>query len=448
MKRIATLGAAAFAVLVPAASAQHGPLFGHHDRGHAVFHGPDVTIVGFQLTGSQPIGPYDAYATLSSGERVDFDGIDVNLTADDGTVLAVLGSVPSYVYPSFVRVDAAETFALVGESLNGDIFKVDLGGAGMTTLANLGYNFDAVFEDAAHVLVSAAPCGFFCGSEIDRIDVTTGAKTLVAMLLGPSGPLARAASGDVYYSVQPPSYPPPDNTWSIIHWSHAQLTSGTVQTEASGTPFVTGLDGGSSLAFDAVYGHLFLTEAFYVGGGRLREFDASGQSVETVVTSDRYLSNLEFLYGPGPGSFQAFQPPNGVTLKFRSTDFSGAGDSNVLTDRPTRPIATMSGPGLTGPGQVTFQVTGAYPNATMLVLSSPIGSYDPMETAHDFHTFLFVTGMPINMLHHVATVPTNLGGIGTYTYMNPGDQQGTLVFQALIADSTGHFIGSSTAAFN
>jgi hypothetical protein len=448
MKRIATWSAAAFAVLASTTSAQHGHLFGHHDRGHSLARTPDVTIAGFQLTGSQPIGLYDAYATLSSGERVDFDGDDVNLTADDGTVLAQLGNVPEFVFPSFVRIDPTETFALVGESSNGDIFKVDLGGAGMSTLTNLGFNFDAVFEDAGHAFVSAAPCGFFCGSEIDRVDLVTGAQTKVATLVAPSGPLARASNGDIYYAVQPLAYPPPDDTWSIIRWTDAQLTSGTVQNEASATTFVAGLNGGSSIAIDAVYGHLFVAEAFFGGGGRLREFNTSGQSVETVISSDNYLSNLEFLYGSDAGSFQAFQPANGVTLKFRSTDFSGAGSSLIHTNRPVRPIATISGPGLTGPGSVTLEVTGGVPEGTIHFVSCPAGVYNPTESGHDLGNFLFVTGMPVGMIHHVATVPANLAGAGSYTLTNPGNQQGTLVFQALVADTPGHYIGSSTAVFN
>ena len=446
MKRILIAGAA-FAVLLSHASALQAHLAGHHDRGHAQDRATDVTIAGFEFGGQQPVGAFDAYATLSNGERVVFDGLDVDLVADDGTLLMNLGSTPQFVFASFVRIDPSETFALVGESSSGDIYKVDLSGAGMSPLGQLVNNFDAMFEDATHALVAAAPCGFFCGSEIDRIDTGSGATAVVATLGGPSGPLARAANGDVYYAVQPPTYPPADDQWSIIRWTHAQLTSGTVQTESTAVPFVVGLNGGSSMAFDAVYGHLFVAEAFFGGGGRLREFDASGNAVAVVVTSDEYLSNVELLYGGAPGSFQAFQPEGGVTMKFRSTDF-GNGTSSIITNHPKRPIATTSGPGLTGPGEVTLQVTGAQPGATMLVISCPIGSYNPTETAHDLHTFLFITGMPINMIHHVATVPTNLAGVGTYTYVNPGNRQGTLVFQALIADTAGHFIGASTAAFN
>jgi hypothetical protein len=446
MKRM-FLVSAALAVLVSQASALQAHQSGHHDRGHAQDRTTDITTSGFEFAGASTVGAFDAYATLSSGDRVVFDGMDIDLVADDGTILMNLASTPQFVFPSFVRIDPTETFALVGESSNGEIYKVDLSGAGISPLALLANNFDAMFEDATHVLVAAAPCGFFCGSEIDRVDAINATTTVVATLGGPSGPLARAANGDVYYAVQPPTYPPADGQWSIIRWTHAQLTSGTVQTEASAVPFVVGLNGGSSMAFDAVYGHLFVAEAFFGGGGRLREFDASGNSVGSVVTSDNYLSNVELLYGPGVGSFQAFQPADGVAMKFRSTDFF-AGTSSIITNRPERPIATTSGPGLTGPGEVTLEVTGAEPGSSMLVISCPIGSYNPTETAHDFHTFLFLTGMPINRIHHVATVPTNLAGVGTYTYVNPGNQQGTLVFQALIADHAGHFIGSSTAAFN
>lgn len=447
MKRFASLCAAVLGAFVSSTPAQHLHLPGYHGRGHTQERPADVTIPGFEFGGVRSIGPFDAYATLSNGTRVVFDGQDVDLLADDGTLLMNLGSTPGFVFTSFVRADPTETFALVGESSNGGIYKVSLSGGGMSLLANLGNNFDAVFEDATHAVVSAAPCGFFCGSEIDRLDVNSGALTRVASLVGPSGGLAKAQNGDIYYAIQPASYPPPPGEWGVVRWTQAQLTSGIVQTEATATTFVLGLDGGSSIAIDAVYGHLFVSEAFFSGGTRIVEFDTSGAPVATVIESDNYVSTLEILYGPGPGSLQAFQPANGATLKFRSTDFN-AFTARIFTLRPSRPVATTSGPGLTGPGLVTLEVTGARPLSTIHVVSSPIGSYNSIESAHDLGAFLFVTGMPIDGISHVATVPTNLAGTGTYTFNNPGGLEATLVFQALIADSPAHYIGSSTAAFN
>jgi hypothetical protein len=393
---------------------------------------------------------YDQYASLSDGTRVVFNGQDIDRVADDGTLLLHYGSTPTFVFTGFLRVDPSETFALIGESSNGDIFKITLSSPGISTLANVPFNFDAVFEDAGHVFVSAAPCSFGCGNAIVRLDVTNGATSICATVSGPSGPITKAPNGDVYYGLQDGGFPPPSGSGAVLVWTDAQLTSGIVQTEATATPFVTGLDAVSSLAIDAVYGHVFVADVsliFSTDVTHVREFDAFGDLVENVVESDNNVTNLELFYGPGPGSLQSFQPANGVTMKLRATNWS-ASTSRVLTLRPKRPVATTSGPGLTGPGLVTLKVTGAVPNSTVHVISSPVGNYNPTESAHDMGNYLFVSGMPLNMIHHVATVHTNTAGTGTYTYSNPGNQQGTLVFQALIADAPAHYTGSSTAAFN
>jgi hypothetical protein len=117
----------------------------------------DLVRPGFAFHSERAVGLFDAYATLPNGDRIVFDGSTVRREADDGTLIATLGSLPTPVFASFVLPDPTATFAIVGESSRGKLYRVDLAGGGMLLLADLDLNFDAKFQDPGHVLVSAAP---------------------------------------------------------------------------------------------------------------------------------------------------------------------------------------------------------------------------------------------------------------------------------------------------
>jgi hypothetical protein len=427
--RLAPFGLAVFGVLVPTTFAS--PV-------------QDTTVPGFTLGGSVPVGVYDACATLPDGDIVDFDGTTMQLLAPDGTLIRVLGTTSGSVFPSFVLPDPTSTYALIGESTSGGIYQADLGGAGAPLLAVVENNFDAVFEDAGHVLVSAARCMFGCGNRILRLDVSTGSTTLVARAQGPSGPLAIAANGDLYYGSIPTAFPPPPT--SILVWTQAQLSSGVVQDETTAATFVQGIVPASSMHFDPVYGHLFVAEPVFNGTSGLFEYDKHGALVSNVIQSADYLSGVELLRTSGAGSFQAFQP-DGVKLSYRGTNYNG-GTSAIRGLRTHRPFGSTSGPGLSGPGPVTFSVRNAHPNASMLVIVGSASTYDPNERTYDTGTYLLHTGLDLHHVRRLSFVPTDAIGTGTFTFQNPGGLEGTLVLQALVRDPSGVFVGASTAAFN
>jgi hypothetical protein len=311
-------------------------------------------------------------------------------------------------------------------------------------IADLDFAYDAVFEDAGHALLSAAPCGFNCGNEIYRLELATGGLVRIGSMTGPSGPLALATNGDLYYGSIPDPYPPPPSP--ILRWTHAQLVSGMLLDDANATIFVPGIPPASSMRVDPVYGHLFVASPVYQGTSEIREFDPSGQLVASVIQSPDTLGGVELLRTQGPGSFQAFQP-DGVKLLYRGTDYI-AGTSEIRTLRTRRPFGSTSGPGLSGPGSVTFRVRAAFPNASLLVLVGLMSSYNPIESTYDGGTYLFHTGMDINHIRRLTLVTTDANGDGSFTFYNPGGLQGTRVLQALIRDPSGAFVGSSTAAFN
>lgn len=410
-------------------------------------HATDTLAPGFHTDSTHPFGIYDTYATLASGDRVTFDGSVVALETDAGSPIGTLYVLPSSVFGSFLLVDPSQSYVLLGESSHGIIYRIDLHGAGGAPLTQLDFNYDAVFEDAQHVIVSAATVCFGCGNQIYRVDVSSGIATQIADVLGFSGPLDVASNGDLYYCTQDPNFPPAPGSSSIVRWTSAQTHAGQVLTDTDATVFVGNLDGGASMRFEHVFHHLFLCETPFSSADKILEFDTAGNRVDEIVTTTNTLSSLEFLYGGGAGSFQAFQPA-GVTLKYRSSDYS-LGTSDILTVRPRRAVASTSGPGLTGPGNVTFLVTGAYPGASYFILAGPAASYVPVETGYDLHSYLFFTGIPFNQIRRTGiNVTTDASGTGSFTYFNPGTLQGTRVLQALLRNPGGVFVGSSTAAFN
>ena len=403
----------------------------------------DTVFPGYAANGEHAVGVFDACATLPNLDRIRFDGSTIWREAEDGTFLQQLGSLQIPVFASFVVVDPTSTFALVGESSRGKIYRVDLGGGGMNVVTDLDFNFDARFEDAGHVLVSAAPCGFFCGNEIYRVALAGGATTLVASVSGPSGPIALAANGDLYYGVNTDV---PGVPGSIIRWSASQLASGALLTEASATTIAPAIDPASSLEIEPVFGHLFAAQPVFGGTSHVVEFAPNGQFLGTVIASPDYLSGIQFLRTQAPGSFGAFQPP-GVRLQYRATDYAG-GTSALRRVRTKRARAFTSGPGLTGPGPVTVTIEDAHPNASVVMLMGATALYDPIETSYDLGYFLFHTGMPIDAIRRLGPVPTDANGHATFVFQNPGGLEGTRVFQALLRGANAMLVGSSTEAFN
>ena len=198
------------------------------------------------------------------------------------------------------------------------------------------------------------------------------------------------------------------------------------------------------MKFDPVSGHLLVADSVFQGTSRILEYSAAGLPVGTLVESPQYLAGIETLRTPGTGSFGAFQP-RGVDLKYRWTDFFG-NTSEIRTLRSRRPRASMSGPGLSGPGAVTFHVADAYPSASLTVVVGLASTYDPSEPTYDFGTFLLHTGIDLAHARRLVTVATDANGDASFTFQNPGGLEGTRMFQGWIRDPNGILVGASSFA--
>lgn len=394
---------------------------------------------GFAQTASQPTpAAFASYATLSSGDRVVFDGLSIDLYDASGAYLMNLATLPGFVFNSFVEVDPSESFAIVGESSNGGLLRVALDGSGFTNLANLAYNFDAAFEDAGHILVSAATCGFNppCGNDIFRVDVNTGASVQVVFIAGSSGPLAVSDDGALFYATVDTTL---QNGTEILSWSSAQLSGGGLLGYSDATVHHAGLQTAYSMAIDPVFGNIFVAESVFAATSRILEIDvSSGALADVVVESSGFLSHVELIKGSSIGHFHAYQPDDGVFMHYNNGD--------IVSVRPQRPTATHQ---QVGP-LATLQVQGGKPNGAMMVLFAPQGQFDPNYITYQLNfNFLFHSSVPVFQQHRTPLlIPLDAAGTGTFQYYDPGQLAGTLVFQSLITDATGNFIGSSEAALN
>lgn len=408
----------------------------------------DTTGPGWGPDATQPLASADlVHDTLANGNRLVFDGQNVWIETDAGVPVQSLGGLPAMSFASFIEADPTQTFAVLGESTTGQIFRVNLGTGGPTFLASLLYAYDLVFEGTGNAIVSAADPSF-TSNNLVRIDLWSGATSVIANVSGPSGPIALSSAGDLYYATQPLVFPTPPGSVSIVRWTSTQIATGPFPLhESDASVFASGLDGGAALAFDPVFGNLFVSVPGTTGDSRIVEIDRTGAVVGTVATTPDTSGKIEVVDAPGAGACSAFQPA-GRALRYRATQYSfpAPSTSRIVTVSPRRPVLTSV---QNLDGTMTCTLTGGWPSASALVISGNVSQYSPTESSYDLVKHLFWTGMPFNAIRRAGiTFATDTTGTGSFTFQNPTNVQGLFVLQALVRDPAGVYRGTSTAAFN
>jgi len=417
----------------------------------------DSCAPGLALGLPRAVGAFDAYATLADGTRVVSDGLSVDHVDANGQLLLHLGAYPAYVFPSFVLLAPDESYALVGESSTGGIERFELSGAPQSTVGGIAYNYEALFEDAGHVLVSADTTGAF-QNQLVRLDLTNGSTTLVAQLSGPSGPLARRTrTGELFVGLVDLVQPNHD---AVLRFDASQLASGALLGVSDGALFASLLPNVAALRLDQRYDvpgldywRMYLAIAPFGAPSTIACFDTNGTRLADVASSPDSISNLELHAGGAPGSFAPFQPDAGESLGYRATMwcFPNCTSAELRTLVPQRPQAAIHGPGLGNPagGLVTLDFDGCVPNASMLLVLGPQGLYSPNEhTRVHPDGFLWHTGLAWTPLRRLVTLATDANGHANFSYTNPGSFNGTHAFQALVRDASGLFVGSSNCVLN
>lgn len=390
-------------------------------------------------------------ATLASGEIISWDGQVVLRSAPDGAPLQVLATFPAPMFASFVVVAPDESFAVIGETSFGDLFRVDLTAGGATFLVNLFFNFDAKFDAAGRLVVSAATGGWSTGNDLVRVDPASGATTLLAHVGGPSGPVALDPAGNLFYATQSDVFPALPGSTDVLLWPAPLLDGSPVLSEADAILFGNGFDGGSSLVFDPEIQALYMAEA-NVGTGTSRIVRVNGSPGSSPVllegTGGLWYSNLELDTAPGGALFFPYQPAFGGELRVNATDF--AAFDQRLSLRPRRPELTLQGPGLAGPGPFQVLFGGGEPHGHGLL------AFTTADHALAPEVPIFVGGgLPLFIgldLGHAWIVPAtyalDAAGAATAAFTNPGGLEGLLALQGLVLHSSLVPLGTTPVAFN
>lgn len=403
----------------------------------------DTPAQGYQL-GSQPCpAPFAATCTLPGGDIVTFDGLSVDRWSAAGAFIGNLATLPGFTFSSFVTPTPDGSAVVFGENSNGGIFLAQVDGSGSTPLVSLTFNYDATWLSNGDLLVSAATNGFGNGNDLVRVTLNPPGAVFLGHVDGPSGPLAANAAGDVYYATQVDAFPPPLGSTDVIRWNAATVAGGVLN---AGNAALIGadFDGASSLAVDPLAGDVYLAETnFGTSTYVIRRVGATPASSPILLDQGAsFLGELEFVSGAGLGTFAPWQPSDGVNLKYNR-------GANQFTIRPARPQLAISGPGTTGPGTVTFTVTGGVPDGIMLATACPTAFVQPGDSAFQLPTFLWVTPFTLAETRRASpSTPVLLdqNGSGTFQIFNSGGLSGAFGWQFLVGNGAAVLLGSTNVA--
>jgi hypothetical protein len=404
----------------------------------------DTPASGYSLASQPSPAPFAATCTLPGGDIVTFDGLSVDRWTAAGSFVSNLATLPGFTFSSFVIPTPDGSAVVFGENSNGGLFLAQADGSGYVPLVSLTFNYDAEWLPNGDLIVSAATGGFGAGNDLVIVDISPPGSTPVGHVNGPSGPIAVDAAGNLYYATQSDVFPAPPGSTDILRWDAAQVLAGGMD-NSNATVIGNAFDGGASLAIDPVGGEVYLAETnFGLAQYKLRRVGANPAASPIVVDLVAgYFGNLEFVDGgTSPGSFAAYQPVDGVHLKYNV-------GTDQVTVKPKRPALSISGPGTTGAGTVTFSVTGGVPNGIMLATACPTAFVQGGDSAIQLPTFLWVTPFTLSQTRRASpSTPVFLdaNGAGTFQIFNSGGLIGAFGWQFLVGDGAGVLLGSTNVA--
>ena len=400
---------------------------------------------GFVLESEADVPFGQTWSTLSDGSTIRWDGASITRYDVDHNLVQTYATFFNPVFPSFVRVDPTETYALVGESSNGSIGRLHLASGSYTALATLAFNYDLAWDvDPQFAWISAATGGFGAGNYLVRLDIQSGATEMIVHVAGPSGPVSVDEAGNLYYVTQFDGWPIPLGQADLLRWDDAELDAGLPLDEFDADLLLDGLDGSASMVHDAESGSLVLVNTNFSGSAfPILRVDLAGNVVDELATAPETLGNLEVFSSPGPQVLAGYQP-SGSILRYSWTDF-GLSLTRMADLGPLRPELEFVGPTSNVPGPATLTLTGAPANGFAVFTLARPSSLLPMELAADLGwgvpTFLATTQNDV--LRRSQPLLLDGNGSTSLNYNQPGNAFGGILFQALVYDATGAPVGTS-----
>ena len=224
----------------------------------------EVSFTGF-------VGGFDI---APNGDLIVLEDQALNEITPGGSFVRNLYTFESFVYGSFVRVDAAAGKVFFGESSNGWIRSVGLDGSSPTDVARVPLTYDFALNGLGQAFVVAGPATYLLGA---------GGPDQIVSASGASGPLGFDADGALYCGTA-------SSVWgeiggqAIVRWTAAQVAGAvgpTVLTVADGVKLLDDIDGPSGFALDP--SGLYFTSSVQYPGQVLRY---AGGAASVVTTAD------------------------------------------------------------------------------------------------------------------------------------------------------------------
>lgn len=318
-----------------------------------------------------------AVCLLGANDAVWFDG--QRLWRQQSNQPKAILQLPSPVFWSFtIRTDPGHV--LFGENSTGALWLVPLAGPVPTApLCTVPFNYDAALLSPGAVVVSMRPAGFSGGTDLLVIDLATAQRWVLASIPGPSGPVAIAANGDLFYATASSLFPTPPGLTSILRFPRATIDQAILDRRrlSAGDAIVvrSGLDAASDLCFDDDDDLLF---ADWMNNtiGELNDATGSSPSLGAPLAAYGALPGaamLQFAGAGGSGVFEPFQPARG-TLYVHETDYFST--SSIRALRAARPELTVP-PATPVPSGPFALLVGHAPANAFGLLAMAIGAAGP-----------------------------------------------------------------------
>lgn len=377
---------------------------------------------------------------LPNGNLALFDGTAIVEVDPTGAPVGTIHTPPGVVFGSFVAVAPSGTFLLFGESSNQTITKVPLDGSPTTLVTSVLFNYDLVFESDTVAYLTAAT-GVFGTTDIFRLDIPNGTLDQIALVDGPSGPLAFDAHGNLYFGEGSIQFPAPTGQQVVRRFSQAQVDNAIGVghlTTLDSQVFLTGFTNPADIVFDAD-GDLFVSDS---ADGFVRQFDRNGVLKDTVGQEAAFVAttNLALRGDAVVGRFDAFQPETAGTLAVLSTDFFSFNDVAFVT--PARPELSVT-PGSPIPdGPVNVQLAGGPHSGMALFLLSGAALVAP-ETHLTVEGASLFFGVDLAAPLLPILVPLDAQGTFAAGATNGPSDHGAIVLQVIAVDAAGAPVGTS-----
>ena len=380
---------------------------------------------------------------LPNGDLLVFDGTSiVELAPSDGSLVRTVWTPGTSLFGAFLRLSPDGASVYFGESSSGGIWQVDLASGLGQVVAQAYFPYDFAFDPKGRAFVSYAT-GFFNGSHVALVDLTSGALDDVFDSPDPSGPIAFDAAGDLFTATTDTSiYPPPPGSATVYRLAAADVEGAigpTVLTPANGAILGT-LDGASFMVLDEAE-DLIVTDP---NGGRVVQITPSNQRQEEIAVADAggFLTYASFVRGTR-GAFEPWQPAEAGTLLVAESDFFSYNSLARLAPARATLATTPASPVPAGP--FTLDVAAAVPNGFGFLLIAPAGVASQEQALHN-RSWPAPLFFGLDLSGGLSIFPLVFDGAGGFQAgaTNPGLGDVTIGLQLVVgASAAGPFYGTS-----